>query len=85
MRMNVYALVAWLRACVINGWLGTPVLNPELERSAAQQRRLDAETQAGYINRAVIVARLRRGRVGGGRVPHRTRGAPTRRPEPATS
>jgi uncharacterized membrane protein (DUF485 family) len=34
MRMNVYALIAWLRACVINGWLGTPVLNPELERSA---------------------------------------------------
>lgn len=84
MRMNVYATIAWLRASIINGWLGTPVLNPQLERTASKQRRLDAATQAGYIIRAVIVARLRRGYVGGGRVPHRARGAPTKRAKPAT-
>jgi DDE family transposase len=78
MRMNVYALIAWLRASVINGWLGTPALNPELERLAAKQRWLDTNTQATFTNHMVIVARLRRGLVGGGRVPHRNRGGPTR-------
>jgi hypothetical protein len=78
MRMNVYALIAWLRASIINGWLGTPVLNPVLERAAARQRRLLGESQAQFINRAVIVARLRRGHVGGGHVPPRARAGPTR-------
>jgi hypothetical protein len=59
--MNVYAIVAWLKACVINGWLGTPVLNPELDRAADRQRRLDRKTRYGYINHRVIIKRLRMG------------------------
>jgi hypothetical protein len=43
---------AWIRASITNGWLGTPVLNPVLERAAARQRRLIGESQAMFINRA---------------------------------
>ena len=34
MRMNIYAIIAWMKAALINGWLGTPVLNPEFARDA---------------------------------------------------
>jgi hypothetical protein len=31
MRLNIWAVIAWIKAGVISGWLGTPALNPELE------------------------------------------------------
>jgi hypothetical protein len=82
MRMNVYAIIAWLKAGVINGWLGTPALNPELERDAERQHRLNRKSKHEFINRMTVLRRLRLGYVGGGRIPHRTRGAPTRRATP---
>jgi hypothetical protein len=83
LRMNIYAIIAWLKASVINGWLGTPILNPELERTAERQRRLDRQSKYGYTNHQIILARLRKGYVGGGRVPHRNRAGPDRDAEPA--
>ncbi|HEX5249991.1 MAG TPA: hypothetical protein VFW14_10035 [Gaiellales bacterium] len=82
LRANVGANIAWLRASIINGWLGTPARNPELERVAARQRRQARQMHLQYIQRRTIERRLRLGRVGGGRVPHRNRGRPTR---PATT
>jgi len=79
MRMDAYALIAWLKASIVNGWLGTPVLNPELDRSAARDRQLDRANKHQFIQHLVVLKRLRLGYVGGGRVPHRTRGAPTPR------
>ena len=79
MRANVGAIIAWLRAAIINGWLGTPAMNPELEDVAQRQRQRDRNNHITYINRRTIEKRLRLGLVGGGRVPPRNRGAPTRR------
>jgi hypothetical protein len=28
MRLDIYAIMAWLKAAIINGWVGTAVLNP---------------------------------------------------------
>jgi hypothetical protein len=84
MRLNIYAVISWLRAGVINGWLGTPALNPQLSRKITRARELEAASQAAFIQHFVVIARLRRGQVGGGRVPHRARGAPTRRAPSAT-
>ncbi len=80
MRANIGALIAWLRAAIINGWLGTPPLNPELEIVASRQRRLARQNHTKYIQWRTIEKRLRNGRVGGGRVPHRNRGGPARAP-----
>jgi hypothetical protein len=85
MRMNVYAIISWIRAGVINGWLGTPAMNPELEQATERQRQLDRQTVCAYVQHNVTIARLRRGHVGGGRIPHRTRGAPRPPNIPATS
>lgn len=79
MRANVGAIIAWLRASIINGWLGTPAMNPELELVASRQRRVHRQNHIRYIQRRTIEKRLRLGRVGGGRVPHRNRAGPTRR------
>ena len=76
MRMDAYALIAWLKASIINGWLGTPVLNTELAKSAARDRQLDRTNKHEFIQHLTVLKRLRLGYVGGGRVPHRTRGAP---------
>jgi hypothetical protein len=78
LRSNVGAIIAWLRASIINGWLGSPALNPELEIVAARQRRQARQSRIRYIQHRTIERRLRLGRVGGGRVPHRNRGGPTR-------
>lgn len=77
--VDVGAIIAWLRASIINGWLGTPAMNPELELVAQRQRRQYRQKHIAYINRRTIERRLRLGRVGGGRVPHRNRGAPSHR------
>jgi len=79
LRANVGAIIAWLRASIINGWLGTPAMNPELELVAQRQRRQHRQNHINYIHRRTIEKRLRRGLVGGGRVPPRNRGAPTQR------
>lgn len=76
LRANVGAIIAWLRASIINGWLGTPAMNPELEVVAARQHRTQRQSRIRYIQRRTIERRLRLGRVGGGRVPHRNRGGP---------
>ena len=56
-----------------------PAMNPELEVVAQRQRQRDRKNHITYINRRTIEKRLRLGLVGGGRVPPRNRGAPTRR------
>jgi hypothetical protein len=81
MRLNVYACISWLRAGVINGWLGTPAYNPQLNREITRERELRYEQQAAFIQQWVVPSRLRRGHVGGGHVPHRARGAPTQATE----
>ena len=85
MRLNIYATIAWIKAGIINGWFGTPALNPELERPNADKRRLDRQTHYQLIQRRTIDRRLRLGYVGGGRVPHRSRGAPGPPRVPATT
>ncbi len=82
MRLNIYAIIAWMKAALINGWLGTPVLNPELARDADRQRRAGRKTKYEYVQHRVRLARLRNGDVGGGRLPHRTRGKPPPRRAP---
>ena len=54
-------------------------MNPELELVAQRQRRQHRQNHINYIHRRTIEKRLRRGLVGGGRVPPRNRGAPTQR------
>ena len=82
LRMNIYGIIAWLKAALINGWLGTPVLNPELARDADRQRRAGRKTKYEFVQHKVRLQRLRNGDVGGGRVPHRTRGRPPPRRAP---
>ena len=69
MRLNIYAIIAWIKAALINGWLGTPVLNPELARDADRQRRAARKTKYEYVQHRVRLARLRNGDIGGGRLP----------------
>ena len=83
LRLNVYAIIAWIKAGIINGWFGAPVLNPELARDADRDRRSGRKTKYEYIQRAVRLTRMRNGQVGGGRLPHRTRGKPPHRGAPA--
>jgi hypothetical protein len=45
---NVGAIIAWLRASVLNSWLGTPAMNPELE-AVAQRRHQQRQTHIAYI------------------------------------
>lgn len=78
MRANAGAIIAWLRASIINGWLGTPAMNPELEVVAHRRRLQHRQRHIAYIERRTLEKRLRHGLVGGGRVPPRNRGAPTR-------
>lgn len=82
MRLNIYGIIAWLKAARINGWLGTPVLNPELARDAGRQRRASRKTKYEFVQHRVRLARLRAGHIGGGRLPHRTRGKPPPRRAP---
>jgi hypothetical protein len=87
LRMNIYGIIAWLKAALIYGWLGTPVLNPELARDADRQRRAGRKTKYEFVQHNVRLARLRAGDVGGGRVPHRAREAnhrPAERPPAPT-
>ena len=81
--MNVYAIICWLKAAIINGWLGTPALNPELARDADRERRMARKTKYAFLQHKLRIARMRRGHVGGGRLPHRTRGKPPPRRAPA--
>jgi hypothetical protein len=83
--MNIYAIIAWLKAAIINGWLGTPALNPELARDADRARRAARNTKFAYLQHHLRIARLRNGDVGGGRLPHRTRGKPPPRRTPAST
>ena len=46
---NVGAIIAWLRASVLNSWLGTPAMNPELEAAAQRRRRQQRQTHIAYI------------------------------------
>jgi hypothetical protein len=52
---------------------------PRAEVVAQRQRQRDRKNHITYINRRTIEKRPRLGLVGGGRVPPRNRGAPTRR------
>jgi hypothetical protein len=85
MRLNIYAIIAWMKAALINGWLGTPVLNPELARDADRQRRARRKTKYDFVQHRVRLARLRNGDIGGGRLPHRTRGKPPPRRAPTSA
>ena len=82
LRLNVYAIIAWIKAGIINGWFGAPVLNPELARDADRDRRSGRKTKYEYIQRAARLTRMRNGQVGGGRLPtaraanHRTAARP---------
>ena len=83
MRLNIYAIIAWIKAGIINGRFGTPVLNPELAQDADRQRRTGRKTKYNFVQHRVRLARLRSGEIGGGRLPHRIRGKPPRRKTPA--
>ena len=78
MRANAGAIVAWLRASVINGWLGNQAFNPELAAANRKLHREQRQRQIGRVYERTTLRRLRLGRIGGGRHPPRTRGAPTR-------
>lgn len=81
----VYAIIAWLKASVINGWLGTPSSTPELEQDARRHHQLDRRNKHTFSNHMTVLNRLRLGHVRGGRLPTGTRGAPTRRSTPTKS
>jgi hypothetical protein len=85
MRLNIYAIIAWLKASIINGWLGTPVLNPKLGRDADRARRAGRKAKYEFLQHQVRLARLRAGEVGGGRLPHRTRRKRPPRRAPASA
>ncbi len=85
LRLNIYAIICWLKAGIINGWFGTPVLNPELARDADRDRRSGRKTKYQHIQRAVRLKRMGNGQVGGGRLPHRTRGKPPPRGAPSSA
>jgi hypothetical protein len=78
MRANTGALIAWLRASVINGWLGNQPFNPSLQaanQKLHQQRRTNHQE---WVLERMYARRRRLGRLGGGRHPPRKRGSPTR-------
>lgn len=80
MRADTGALIAWLRASVINGWLGLPPLNPELGATNRRLHDKQRKRKIALIQERTLIRRLRLGRTGGGRYPPRSRGGPTRRP-----
>ena len=76
MRADAGALIAWLRASVINGWLGSQTFNPELSVASAKLHRQQRQRQIDRIQEHTFNRRRRLGRLGGGRHPPRSRGAP---------
>jgi hypothetical protein len=85
MRANTGALIAWLRACIINGWLGNQAFNPMLE---AANNKIHQDTRANHRNwvlERTFARRRKLGRFGGGRHPPRKRGSPTHGEATATT
>ena len=73
---DIGAIIACLRASVINGWLGNAPLNPALDERNHAIRQAHRNRKIKYVNFRTMERRLRIGRVSGGRYPPRPRARP---------